>query len=60
MIRLQDLGGKVRVINSHEGHQGTVRGTAVNAKGELIRVAVRCECGAALWMKPEWVERVGP
>ena len=69
MIEMKDIDGKVQlidsykghqveIIKSHKGHQGTVRGTAVNAKGELIRVAVRCECGAVLWLKPAWVERV--
>ena len=69
MIEIQDIDGKVQlidsykghqiqIISSHKGHQGTVRGSAVNATGKLIRVAVRCECEATLWLKPEWVEAV--
>ena len=52
-------GSKVVIVGGHAGHQGTVRGTATSAKGRVIRLSVRCDCGADLWLKPEWLERVG-
>ena len=58
MITIPDLGSKITVIGGHVGHEGVVHGTAINAKGELVRVSVRCDCGADLWLKSEDVDAV--
>ena len=50
------VGAKVRYIKTHEGHLGVITGTATNEKGVLMKISMRCECGAALWLYPKDVE----
>ena len=50
------LGDRVRYVKTHEGHVCRVTGLVENAKSELVKVSVRCECGAALLLNPKDVE----
>ena len=52
------LGDTVRYIKTHEGHLCRVTGTAENSKGDTQWVSVRCQCGAALWLRMQDVEKV--
>ena len=53
------LGTRVRYVKTHEGHVCRVTGLVENAKGQLAKVSVRCQCGAALLLNPKDVEQVG-
>ena len=50
------LGDRVRYVKTHEGHVCRVTGLVENAKSELVKVSVRCECGAALLLNPKDME----
>lgn len=54
---MSQVGDTVRYIKTHEGHLCRVTGVVANEKGQIIKLSVRCQCGAALLLNPKDVQR---